>query len=932
MSANVPTAKPRRPRSNRPKPLQDRICDLDEILDGLSEGFFALDSGWRFTMVNRTAADLLGLPREQLLGRAIFDIWPQAIGTEFDRRYTRVMRDREAQVFETAMIRDPSRSFELRAYPVGEGIGVAFTETTSRRVTQESLRQREQDLEAAERQARASEERLLGVTDALPLLISYVDKDQIFRFANRTYELWFERPREAIVGHRVDAVMSPAMYETRRPYLERGLAGEAVTYEADFVRSAGTAVTEITHIPHRHPSGEVLGVYVVVADITRRKLAERRVAESEARFRAIANSAPVPIWVTARNGLREFVNDAYQAFLGLPYAEALVFDWRDALHPDDLPRIVEEQQVKEASLKPFALEARYRRADGEWRWIRSESQPKWGPEGEHAGFIGVAHDITEAKLAEESLTRLNETLERRVEERTAQLAASEALVKTFFEHSPELHAVLVEDGDGFRFQEVNPAALRLYGLPWHRVIGRRTEEVFGEKSGAEVNRHFEACLRQTGAYRYERTQGGFVLEAVATGVPVPDGEPRRIVVSARDVSDSRKLEEHLRHAQKMEALGQLTGGVAHDFNNMLTLMLGGLDTIDRQAAQLPNSAPKAKIERAKEMALQGVQRARSLTARLLAFSRRQALSPQALDANGLVLGLLDLLQRTLGETIALKTILADDLWRAFVDPGQLENALINLALNARDAMPRGGKLAIETANRVLDADRVAVLPERAEPGEYVMIAVTDTGVGMDDETRLKAFDPFFTTKEIGKGTGLGLSQVYGFTRQSGGAVEIESAPGRGASIRIFLPRQASLTPELTARARFDLTRPGGRESILVVEDDDGVRAYATESLRELGYRVAEASSGRSALELLEHAPPLDLLLTDVVMPGGYNGRELADEAVKRRPGLKVLYMTGYSRDAILRHGRLAPGVHVIGKPFSLAELAEKVRERLDAGE
>ena len=423
-----------------------------------------------------------------------------------------------------------------------------------------------------------------------------------------------------------------------------------------------------------------------------------------------------------------------------------------------------------------------------------------------------------------------------------------------------------------------------------------------------------------------------MLEAVATGVPVPDGEPRRIVVSARDVSDSRKLEEHLRHAQKMEALGQLTGGVAHDFNNMLTLMLGGLDTIDRQAAQLPNSAPKAKIERAKEMALQGVQRARSLTARLLAFSRRQALAPQAVDANALVLGLLDLLQRTLGETIALKTILADDLWRAFVDPGQLENALINLALNARDAMPRGGKLAIETANRVLDADRVAVLPERAEPGEYVMIAVTDTGVGMDDETRLKAFDPFFTTKEIGKGTGLGLSQVYGFTRQSGGAVEIESAPGRGASIRIFLPRQASLTPELTARARFDLTRPGGRESILVVEDDDSVRAYATESLRELGYRVAEASSGRSALELLEHAPPLDLLLTDVVMPGGYNGRELADEAVKRRPGLKVLYMTGYSRDAILRHGRLAPGVHVIGKPFSLAELAEKVRERLDAGE
>jgi CheY-like chemotaxis protein len=330
------------------------------------------------------------------------------------------------------------------------------------------------------------------------------------------------------------------------------------------------------------------------------------------------------------------------------------------------------------------------------------------------------------------------------------------------------------------------------------------------------------------------------------------------------------------------------------------------------------------------LALQGVQRAHALTNRLLAFSRRQALAPQAVNANTLVGGLFDLLRRTLGEPIALETNLSDRLWNAFVDPNQLENALINLALNARDAMPRGGKLTIETANSFLDAAHVASLPERIEPGEYVMIAVADTGVGMDEATRTRAFDPFFTTKEIGKGTGLGLSQVYGFTRQSAGHVQIESELGRGAVVKIYLPRQSSAPADLRERDRTPLARAQGRESVLVVEDDDAVRAYTAEILRELGYRVSEASSGKAALKVLENAKQLDLLLTDVVMPGGMNGRELADEAVKLRNGLRVLFMTGYSRDAIIRDGRLDRGLHLIGKPFSFRELAAKVRDRLDA--
>jgi PAS domain S-box-containing protein len=898
---------------------------VDEILDGLAEGFFALDCRWRFVAFNRAAEEIFALRREDLIGRTIWDVSPTTVGTEMEQRYRLVMTTREKQVFECHPTRRPDRYHEIRAFPLGDGIGVAFRDITDRQATLETLRRRELELERvqrigrvggmwvdvrdnfmarrspeylqiyglppeamseshaswvrrlhpddregalerlfsavagdgdeykseyrvirpsdgavrwiravaeierdangqataligahiditerklAEQEAVQSEEKLRAITDALPVLISYVDSNQVFRFANKTYETWFDRPRSEIIGRRVDEVMSPQMYEARRSNLERALAGEEVSFEIDFPRSNGLAFTEVTFVPHRQASGRVLGVYVVVTDVTQRKLSERAIAESEARFRAIANSAPVPMWVTGSDGRREFVNQAYLDFFGRSYEEALAFDWRKALHPDDLPRILREEPAIHASLKSVAVEARFRRADGQWRWLRAESQPRWSHTGEHVGFIGVAHDITDAKRAQEELTRINETLERRVEERTAQLAASEALVRTFFQHSPECHAVLVEDQGSFRFQEINPAALRLFGMTRDKVIGRTTEEVLGPEKGADLKRDLEACLGDGGPHRYERLHDGRIVEAVVAAVASGNRATRRVVVSARDVSERRRLEEQLRQAQKMEALGQLTGGVAHDFNNMLTLMLGGLDTIDRQLAQLPAAPAKARIERAKDMALQGVQRAQALTGRLLAFSRRQALTPQAVDVNALVGGISDLLRRTLGEPISLRTILADGIWNAYVDPNQLESALVNLALNARDAMPRGGRLLIETGNRRLDANEVASFAESVEAGEYVTIAVIDTGVGMDAETLARAFDPFFTTKDVGKGTGLGLSQVYGFCRQSGGHVQIESEPGHGTTVRMFLPRQAAFAAGLAERNRAELGRAG----------------------------------------------------------------------------------------------------------------------------
>ena len=330
------------------------------------------------------------------------------------------------------------------------------------------------------------------------------------------------------------------------------------------------------------------------------------------------------------------------------------------------------------------------------------------------------------------------------------------------------------------------------------------------------------------------------------------------------------------------------------------------------------------------MALQGVQRAVTLTNRLLAFSRQQPLAPKPIDANKLVSVTCEFLRRTLGETVSLETALAAGLWRAHADPHQLENALLNLALNARDAMPEGGKVTIETANCYLDESYVSSIPEPVDVGQYVMIAVADTGTGMDPITVERAFEPFFTTKEVGRGTGLGLSQVYGFVRQSAGHVKVYSELDEGTTVKIYLPRYLGAEEHVEDAEQSQAANGAiGTETILVVEDDDALRSYTVETLAELGYRVLPATNGAAALEILDSGNDIDLLFTDVVMPGGLNGRQLADEAVRRRPGLKVLFTTGYTRNAIMHHGRLDPGVEMVGKPFSSDELIRKVRAILD---
>jgi signal transduction histidine kinase len=395
---------------------------------------------------------------------------------------------------------------------------------------------------------------------------------------------------------------------------------------------------------------------------------------------------------------------------------------------------------------------------------------------------------------------------------------------------------------------------------------------------------------------------------------------------AHEVAERMKAEEALRQAQKMEAIGQLTGGIAHDFNNLLTIIVGNIELLQRR---LPEGSDR--LLRAAEHAMDATRRAATLTQRLLAFSRRQPLDPKPIDVNKLVAGMSDLLRRTLGEGVVLETVLAGGLWRSQADPNQLENAILNLAVNARDAMPDGGRLTIETANARLDEAYVQALPEPVPPGQYVLVAVSDTGMGMDKATQDKVFEPFFTTKEAGKGTGLGLSQVYGFVRQSNGHVRIYSEPGEGTTIKIYLPRLVGSDHEPAEMpAKTPVMVRGAGETILVVEDERDLRVYTTEALRELGYRVLEAADGHAALGLVDRHPEIDLLFTDVVLTGGMNGRNLADEAARRRPGLPVLFTTGYTSNAIVHHGRLDPGMPLIGKPFTYAELAAKVRRILDS--
>ncbi len=563
-----------------------------------------------------------------------------------------------------------------------------------------------------------------------------------------------------------------------------------------------------------------------------------------------------------------------------------------------------------------------------------------------------ANELVARVNANLKLARIRQAAKTALERRTEQF-------ETLLNQAP-LGVYLVDSR--LRIRSINPIANRIFG-DLGEIVGRDLSEVmrirWPRTYADEIVAHFRRTL-ETGAPHHvperaeKRNDSGVTeyYEWLISRILLPEGDfgvvcyfqdisrevhARNAIARSeerlrelntelekrvmREVAERSKVEDALRQAQKMEAIGQLTGGVAHDFNNLLTLIIGGLDIIRR------GRSDEAKIDRGVAMAHQGAQRAAGLTGRLLAFARRQSLEPKPLDLNVLVRDMTELLHRTLGEQIELEGVLAPRLWAIEADQNQLESAILNLAVNARDAMPEGGRLTIETSNAALDETYVDPAAE-VIPGQYSVVAISDSGVGMTPEVRSRVFEPFFTTKEPGQGTGLGLSMVYGFVKQSGGHVTIYSEPGQGTTVKLYFPRfygDGESKP-----VKFEKTAPGSEsdEAVLILEDNDDVRAYSVMILSELGYHVLQAAGGEDALEILRGEERVDLLFTDVVLPGK-SGKVIAEQALALRPGLKVLFTTGYSRNAIVHHGRLDPGVHLIAKPFTFEQLATRVRELLD---
>jgi PAS domain S-box-containing protein len=638
-----------------------------------------------------------------------------------------------------------------------------------------------------------------------------------------------------------------------------------------------------------------------------RARAEAETRESEQRFRAIADTAPVLIWVTNQDRSRAFVNQAYVDFYGSTYEAARTADWREALHPDDQQRILEESLAGEATGQPFSMEGRYRRHDGEWRWLKSFSRPRMSG-SEVMGFVGVAFDVTDMRDAQ------------------ARLEESEGRFRTVADSAP---ALIWMSDDAAQIVFTNRRFRTFFGVrsqrqmrdSWRRLIHPDDETVF---TGAfmrafEARDRFEALSRinhPTLGQRWLRTEGvpRFDAEGVFQGY----------VGASLDVTDAKRAEEdlkrinelleervgealeekaqaeaHLMHAQRMEAVGRLTGGVAHDFNNLLTVVIGALDIILR-------SDDPAKRKKLGEAALAAARRGESLTHQLLAFSRRQALRPEPVDLNGLIREGEPLLKRAVGEAVDFRVRLRRGGARAHVDPAQFEAALLNLIVNARDALAeaagdatgdgarRRDRITIQTLVCDVEAGEAPEVPA----GEYVCVTVSDNGAGMTPEIIDRVFEPFFTTKAVGKGTGLGLSQVYGFARQSGGGVRITSTVGRGTEIRLYLPALALQgdSPARPSVTPIDAPFTGGRR-VLLVEDDADVSTVALDLLEGFGFDVRLAETGAEALDALA-VERFDIMLTDVVMPGGMSGVDLARQAARDWPGMRIALTSGYVGDDV----------------------------------
>ncbi|MCJ2034172.1 PAS domain S-box protein [Methylobacterium sp. J-068] len=674
------------------------------------------------------------------------------------------------------------------------------------------------------------------------------------------------------------------------------------------------ALLYLNHATARPWSPEELAFMRNVAERVRaatersRATAARRA--SDAQFHAFAQVVTIHVWAASAAGALDWFNDQVYAYSGAAPGDLDGGAWTTLIHPDDREAVTRTWSAALEAGHSYETEFRIRRADGVYRWFLVRAEPIRAGDATILRWVGTNTDIQDRKAAAAELARLNANLERQVERRTRER-------DRIWETTTDLMGTAGLDG---YLKSINPA--------WARTLGWNEDELLSRPFAVLIDPgdHAETAdvVRRLGQ---GETVTGFVDrvftkdggQRIVMWTAAPDGEIFTII--GRDITEQRRTEDALRQAQKMEAVGQLTGGLAHDFNNLLTGISGSLELLQTRMAQ----GRLTDLDRYINAAQGAAKRAAALTHRLLAFSRRQTLDPKPTNVNGLVAGMEELVRRTVGPAITIEVVGAAGLWPALVDPNQLENALLNLCINARDAMPEGGRITIETANKWLDTR--AARERDLEPGQFLSLCVTDTGTGMAPEVIARAFDPFFTTKPIGEGTGLGLSMIYGFARQSGGQVRIYSEVGQGTTVCLYLPRHYGPAEERDAQADLaHAPRAEQGQTVLIVDDEPTVRMLVTEVLEDLGYTAIEAADGAGGLKVLESDVRLDLLVTDVGLPGGMNGRQMADAGRVARPGLKVLFITGYAENAVLGNGYLEPGMQVLTKPFVMEALAGRIRE------
>jgi PAS domain S-box-containing protein len=757
---------------------------------------------------------------------------------------------------------------------------------------------------------------LLTLADLLPVMTAFVDRDLVYRFMNKPLGEWLGRPRRDMIGRTMPEVLGEKTFAERKAMVEAALRGERVFFASTFEHpERGILAAQSDYTPWVNPqTGDVDGIVIVITDITEQRVAERSIRESEERFRRIANSAPALMWVTRLDRVRDFVNEAYAEFAcgpGCDLETARTLDWRDRIHPDDVDRIVAESVAGEASRARFTLEGRYRRYDGEYRWLRTVSQPRFGPDEELVGFIGVGTDITLAKEAELELRR-------QVVEQTAQLAASEAQFRAVFEAALEVMVLLSPDGTVLAvnnkremWRHPNPAGAvgkKLWDAPTMQAFPQHAALM---KEGIKTAARGEVF---TSEVRMEREGVPTShLDVSVQPVRAADGEIIYLLFEARDITDLKATQEQLRQSQKMEALGQLTGGIAHDFNNLLTVVVGGLDIITKRAED-------AKLKRYADNALAAAERGARLTGQLLAFSRVQRLEVTPTYVAPLIQNMRPLLRNVLGPGIEKRFDLDEAMMPVMADPTQLEVAVLNLAINARDAMPDGGVLTFASEKVSVSGD-----PD-LENGDYIELTISDTGVGMPAEIAERAFEPFFTTKEVGKGTGLGLSMVYGMARQSGGTARLESTPGKGTVVKLLFRKADGAANEVAPGAEEAAGLSGAPMpiSVLVIDDDPDVREFIVASLEEQGYRVRQAADGKAGLAEIARERP-DVVIVDFIMPG-LSGSEVASRILAKHPQQSILFVSGYSETEAVK--RTAPDAPLLAKPFRAEALDKAVRGAL----